>query len=67
MGVNIQAVGLMYKQRSEERTGEQERTDLLDSWSVVRMGKPSLELMKIPLYSASAAEDRTIFMILQRT
>ena len=36
-------------------------------WSVVRMGTPSLALMKITPYSASAAEDRTIFMILQRT
>ena len=36
-------------------------------WSVVRMGTPSLALMKIPPYSASSAEDRTIFMILQRT
>ena len=31
------------------------------------MGTPSLALMKIPPYSASAAEDRTIFIIMQRT
>ena len=31
------------------------------------MGTPSLALIKVPPYSASAAEDRTIFMILQRT
>ena len=31
------------------------------------MGTPSLALMKILPYSASAAEDRTIFMILQTT
>ena len=37
------------------------------SCSVVRIGTPSLVLMKSPLYSASAADDRTIFMILHRT
>ena len=37
-----------------------------NSSSVVRMGTPSLALIKMPPYSASAAEDRTIFMILQK-
>ena len=37
------------------------------SCSVVRIGTPSLALMNIPPYSASAADDRTVFIILHRT
>ena len=37
------------------------------SCSVLRTGTPSLALMNISPYSASAEDDRTIFIILQRT
>ena len=37
------------------------------SCSVVQIGTPSLALINIPPYSASASDDRTIFIIQHRT